>query len=126
MKTHNYSVSGGKKGINDLQNEYAFRGNSQGDDSCSNEISDYLASGGWMSFHFPVPIDDQRAIYEESERRKAANEKYIRQCKNDGTYGTDLPPIQLQMVHSPLFDDNKFNAKTSKRYIIIDTEKLKK
>lgn len=126
MTIHNYSVFSGKKGIDDLQNEYAFRGNSQGDESCSNEISDYLASGGWMSFHFPVPIDDQRAIYEESKRRKAANEKYIRQCKKDGTYGTVLPPIQLKMVHNPLFDDNTFNPKTSGSYIIIDSEKLKK
>lgn len=120
-----YNISGGYKGIDDLQNIYAFKGNSQGDESCSNEILDYLASKGWMSFHFDkIDKTNQEAIYEESLRRQKANEIYIQKCKTDGTYGQYLGDIQLQMIHNPLFDDSpSFSAQNSYSIVILDLSK---
>ncbi len=37
------------KGISDLKSEYAFHGNSQGDDSKTNSVDEFIGSGGWKS-----------------------------------------------------------------------------
>lgn len=98
------------KGVDDLLGEYAFSGNSQGDESRSNEIADYIAAKGWMSYNFGDEIDvtDQEAIYKESERRKKVNERYIGLLKRAGKYNEEYE-ISLSLVHNPLFDDPEPN-----------------
>ena len=36
-------------GIDDLRSEFAFHGNSQGDDSVSNSVDTFVSQKGWMS-----------------------------------------------------------------------------
>lgn len=120
-----YILPGGFKGKTDLQNIYAFRGNSQEDESHSNEILDYIASDSWMSFHFDgIDVTNQAAIYAESLRRQKVNAEYVEQCKVDGTYGDRLPDIEMQIAHSSLFDDNSINdhpTRISYSIIILDS-----
>lgn len=117
-----------KHGIDDLQSEYAFRGNSQGDESQSNEISDYKASQGWMSFIFEgIDINDQEAIYKEYARRKLANQKYIEQLHNEGRFGEEYE-ISVSFEDNPAFDapidTNETNFQPSSyKLIILDNEK---
>jgi len=57
-------------GIDDLKSIYAWQGNSQGDESVTNDTKEGLASGGWMSFVFDgIGKYDQKAIDAESARR---------------------------------------------------------
>jgi len=95
-----------RKGIDDLKNIYAFLGNSQGDESYSNEIKDYEASEGWMSFVFEgVDPTDQQAIYDESARRKKENDDYIADLIVKGEYGKEWEhSITMHLKPNPLFD----------------------
>ncbi len=93
-----------QKGIDDLQNIYAWTGNSQGDTSCTNIIEVGLASDGWMTYNFKdVNFLDQEAINKESIRRKEANDKYIQELKDKGEYGAYFD-INIHVKHNPLFD----------------------
>lgn len=127
MSVTTYILPGGFKGKTDLLNIYAFRGNSQGDESHSNEIIDYKTSDGWMSFHFEgIDKTNQEAIYIESLRRQKLNAEYIEKCKSDGTFGERLPDIEMQLTNFPLFDDNTINdhpTRISYSNIILDTTK---
>lgn len=99
----NYTIKN-RRGIDDLECEYAFRGNSQGDDSVSNEISDYLGSDSWMSFGFKnIDKTDQEAIYKESARIKAKNLAYIKELKESGKYGEEYD-ITISLVNDPFWD----------------------
>lgn len=105
METKTYTFKR-KKGIDDLKNIYAFVGNSQGDDSKSNEIRDYISAKGWMSFIFGNEIDktNQEAIYEESQRRILWNTAYVDQLLREGGFGEEYE-ISIELVHNPIFDD---------------------
>jgi hypothetical protein len=93
-----------RKGIDDLQNIYAWAGNSQGDESCTNDTKVGLASEGWMSYHFNnIDMYDQEAINKESIRRREANDKYIQELKDKGEYGAYFD-ISIHVKHNPLFD----------------------
>lgn len=93
-----------QRGVDDLLCECAFTGNSQGDESWSNEIADYKAAKGWMSFRFNgVDINDQKAIYAEVERRKKHNADYIQQLKDEGRYLEEYV-ITFNFQPFPLFD----------------------
>jgi hypothetical protein len=94
-----------KLGIDDLLCEFAFIGNSQGDKSVSNEIADYKASQGWMSITsgFEEIADNQKAIYEESERRYNVNIDYIEKLKAEGRYGEEYT-IDINLHPHPSFD----------------------
>ncbi len=91
-----------KKGIDDLICEYAFIGNSQGDESCSNIAGDF--AGGWHSFTFDCDPYDQEAINKESERRKIKNLKYIQELKDKGEYGKSYE-WTIHIIHNPIFDN---------------------
>ncbi len=93
-----------KKGVDDLLNIYAFSGNSQGDETRTNEISDYIAAKGWLSYGFEnVDITDQEAIYKESKRRRLENEKYIDTLIAEGRYKEEYI-ISINFHHNPEFD----------------------
>lgn len=80
-----YEITG-RKGINDLKSLFAFIGNSQGDDSVSNNIQEYLDARGWMSFIFKCDLN-KKAIESEIQNRKLWNENYIKDLKEKGEYG---------------------------------------
>ena len=92
----------GKKGITDLTQEKAFIGNSQGDETATNEISHFIASEGWLSNVFKdVDITDQQAIYAESQRRKQANIDYINSLKSAGEFGKEYT-MDIEVIDNPM------------------------
>lgn len=102
-----------KKGIDDLQNIYAWTGNSQGDESFTNDIGEGLASNGWMSYRFKdIDILDQEAINKESIRRQKANEEYIKKLKEEGYYGEEFDVV-FHIQPNPIFDAPNLQTKPS-------------
>lgn len=96
-----------KKGIDDLINVYAWTGNSQGDESYTNNIEEGLASQGWMSYNFKdIDITDQKAINKESERRKKVNQDYINKLKEEGKYGEEYE-VKIYIQPNPIFDNKQ-------------------
>lgn len=113
-----------KKGIDDLQNEYAFTHDSTGVHEYTNEISQYLESNGWLGYRFDdIDITDQEAIYKESERRKQANLDYIETLYNDGIYGEEYE-ITISIQDNSAFD-TPFSSEelplSSYSFVIFDT-----
>jgi hypothetical protein len=93
------------RGVDDLQNTYAFVGNSQGDSFCSNDVKEGLSQGDWASFTFEgIDKTDQEAIYKESLRRQRENEVYIFKLKEEGRFEE---PYDLVIHFKPysLFDN---------------------
>jgi hypothetical protein len=92
-------------GIDDLLCEFAFQGNSQGDESKSNEIADYIAAKGWMSITkgFEHIVDNQEAIYEEAKKRCITNLEYIEKLKAERRYGEEYQ-IDINLHPHPDFD----------------------
>lgn len=93
-----------KKGIDDLKPIYAFKGNSQGDESQSNLVSDYVASKGWMSFLFDCLLE-QKAINRQVEKNKLWNENYIKGLKEIGKFEEEYE-ISIELVHNPILDES--------------------
>jgi len=94
----------GKKGIDDLKSLFAFRGNSQGDESCSNSIADFKTSEGWMSFQFDCEMTDE-AIEKELQDRIAWNNNYISSLIEEDTYGDEYINF-ISVEEDPLFDNS--------------------
>ncbi len=113
-----------RKGIDDLLCEWAFTGNSQGDESYSNDVEVYKSSQGWMSFNFKAPIlpTDQESIYIEVERRRKLNLLYIQELKDKGEFGKEFP-ITMHLKHNSIFDAplnyNKYPLE-SHRVVFLD------
>lgn len=106
LKEYKYTTKH-KKGITDLLNIYAFLGNSQGDTSATNDVLEYKAAKGWLSFAFGKNIDcnDQEAINKESERRQKENEITISKLKESGEYGKEYElTTTILMANRPFFD----------------------
>lgn len=104
MKT--YSLKR-QRGVDDLQSEYAFHGNSQGDTTQTNSIESYKASQGWLSFEFSCELTNE-AIQKEVAIRKEQNKKYVQELKNSGRYLEEYE-VQLSMMPIHLFDENPPN-----------------
>jgi hypothetical protein len=124
MKTYKIKK---KLGIDDLLCEFAFVGNSQGDESVSNKISDYIASKGWMyiTSGFENIADNQEAIYEESKKRCIQNIDYIEKLKAEGRYGEEYE-IAINLHPDSNFDTptNKVGSSLSSyKMIFLDTNK---
>lgn len=115
-----------KHGIHDLKSEYAFHGNSQGDESVSNSIATYQASQGWMSFMFDCPMTEE-AIAIEVAKNKAWNKEYIQKLKDEGRFGEEYT-ITMSVQEHPLFDTPKHESPPSESYqmVFIDTAKYNK
>lgn len=124
-----------KRGINDLQSEYAFHGASQGDDSRSNEIKLYKESGGWMipnsSFKKVIDITDQEAIYKHSEKIRQENIDYVNQLYKENRFGEEYE-VSLKLHKLKGFDDTKYEYKypdkplTSHRFFFISQNDINK
>lgn len=94
-----------QRGVDDLLLEYAFTGNSQGDESRSNDINDYIAAKGWLSYNFKnIDVTDQAAIYREALRRSELNLEYISKLKKEGRYKEEYT-LDIYLEHNPLYDD---------------------
>lgn len=108
---HEYSIKY-RKGIHDLKPEYAFRGNSQGDESVSNILEDYLNSQGWMS----PTLDDCPLVQEEIDKRIAENREwnrvYIEKLKRTGEYEEEYT-VGIKIGHNPLFDNPEVRVQQS-------------
>ncbi len=103
-----YKMKGTYKGIDDLKSIYAFHGNSQGDDSHSNDINDFIGSKGWMSVssHFKdIDYLNQEEVNKRSLEIQLENEKYIESVKKSGEYGQYNGDIILSIKYFPLYDD---------------------
>lgn len=110
-------------GYDDLKSEYAYRGNSQGDESASNEVHSDKTSGGWMSFGFDCE-ETQEAIDKEVAYRKRWNKHYIDSLKANGKFGAEYS-INVSFVKHPFFDDPPQQIQMSSSFIILDLNKSK-
>ena len=113
-----------KRGVDDLISEYAFHGNSQGDETQTNSIEAYKASQGWLSFGFTCELTDE-AIQKEVAIRKEQNEKYIQELKDSGRYLEEYE-ISISLAPNPIFDEppsNKYpelRPMESYKFLLID------
>lgn len=97
-----------RKGIDDLLIEFAFRGSSQGDETVTNNVQEYISSNGWLIpiIYDPlIDIMDQKQVDLEIERRRTANKAYIERLKLTGEYGKEVVnEMTVYLKHNPLFD----------------------
>lgn len=100
-----------KLGITDLECEYAFYGNSQGDDSSTNSVEDYLSSGGWksVSSNFKdIDYLNQSEVDKRALEIRTKNQQRILELKRNGEYGKRVEnEISLSIKTSPKFDSPK-------------------
>lgn len=114
-----------RRGVDDLKSLFAFHGNSQGDESCTNDIEVYKASKGWMTFTFDCDLTEE-AIQAEIETRKKANEEYVKSLKESGKYEEEYT-VKIQFNDHPMFDrvdDTKEFPLSSYRMIFLDDSNL--
>lgn len=93
-----------KYGIDDLECECAFVGNSQGDETRTNSIKEYEAADGWLSYTFGpnVPMTPE-AIEAEVARRKKKNKEYIERLKSQGRYGEEYE-VTIHVTPNSILD----------------------
>lgn len=95
-----------KKGIDDLKSIYAFHSSSQGDESASNSVNEYLGSGDWkyVPDHFKdIDYTDQEAVNKRSKELAVENEKYIESLKYSDSFG-DSYRVEVTTVAHKEFD----------------------
>ena len=113
-------------GINDLKSEFAFRGNSQGDDSVSNSVDTFISQKGWMSvncWYKDIDYLNQDEINKKVLEIKQSNSGRIEQLKSSGDYGKEVEGIHIFIEHDPLYDTikDRFSESTmTYRYEILD------
>jgi hypothetical protein len=123
-----YKMKGRYKGTDDMPSIYAFHGNSQGDNSKSNSVNDYISSDGWMSvssYFKDIDYMNQEAVDKRSKELKLKNDKYVQDCKDNGTYGEYTGDIEISMLYNPLFDNNYVDKCKTESYkmCILDFSK---
>jgi hypothetical protein len=111
-----------QRGVDDLLPEYAFYGNSQGDETHTNSIEAFNNSNGWLSFIFPCALTDE-AIQEEAANRKKSNAEYIQRLKAEGRY-TEEYEMEITLVPHPRFEELSIPASVSHRFILFDLSKI--
>lgn len=113
-----------RKGIDDLKSLFAFHGNSQGDETRTNDIQQYLDSEGWLSFDFDCELSS-KAILDEIKKRKKWNNSYIEELIEKGEYGKEQEHV-LSVDYNPLFDNNNNTTLDypleSYKFLILDYE----
>ena len=118
-------------GIDDLRSEFAFHGNSQGDDSVSNSVDTFVSQEGWMSassWYKDIDYLNQDEVDKRVFEIKQFNADRIEQLKLSGDYGKEVEGIHVLVEHDPLYDTIKDcfskNAMTY-RYEILDLSNKK-
>jgi hypothetical protein len=105
-------------GYDDLKSEYAYRGNSQGDDSGSNDVATNQ-NNPWMSFGFDCP-QTQEAVDKEVIRRKEWNKNYVNSLKANGKFGLEYD-INVSFIPHPMFDEPTQPEPTfSSKFLILN------
>ena len=99
------------KGVYDLESEYAFHGNSQGDDSVTNSVDEFIGSGGWksVSSNFKdIDYLNQSEVDKRALEIRTKNQQRILELKRNGEYGKRVEnEISLSIKTSPKFDSPK-------------------
>jgi hypothetical protein len=109
------------RGIDDLKSLFAFHGNSQGDETRTNDIEVFKSSEGWLSFTFDCELSEE-AIQKEVEVRKKANEEYVQVLKEQGKYEEEYI-VEVTIQENPVFDKPSAVSEsplTSYRMVFID------
>ena len=108
------------KGVSDLKSEYAFHGNSQGDDSATNSVEEFIASGGWksVSSNFKdIDYLNQSEVDKRSLEIRTENQQRILELKRNGEYGKRVEnEISLSIKTFPKFDSAKIHNTTLDSY----------
>lgn len=118
-----------KLGIDDLKSEFAFHGNSQGDDSVSNSVDTFVSQNGWMSvncWYEDIDYLNQDEVDKKVLEIKQSNTDRIEQLKLSGDYGKEVEGIHVFIEHDPLYDTikDRFSESTmTYRYEILDLSK---
>ena len=114
------------KGVSDLESEYAFHGNSQGDDSVTNSVDEFIGSGGWksVSSNFKdIDYLNQKEVDKRVLDIRTKNQQRILELKRNGEYGKRVEnEIFLSIKTFPKLDSPKMHNTTldSYRMIFID------
>jgi hypothetical protein len=114
-----YKLQGTYKGISDLKSIYAFHGNSQGDDSVTNDVEDYKNSAGWMSVSEGfknTDIHSQTAVDERSSEIEEENKLYIEYLHKIGEYGKYNGDFLLTIKENPMHDAPLLKGKGVESY----------
>ena len=116
-------------GIDDLKSEFAFNGNSQGDDSVSNSVDTFISQKGWMSvncWYKDIDYLNQDEVNKKVLDIKKSNSDRIEQLKLSGDYGKEVEGIHIFIEHDPLYDtikDRFTESAMTYRYEILDLSK---
>ena len=118
-------------GIDDLKSEFAFYGNSQGDDSVSNSVDTFISQKGWMSvncWYKDIDYLNQDEVNKKVLDIKKSNSDRIEQLKLSGDYGKEVEGIHMFIEHDPLYDtikDRFTESAMTYRYEILDLNSKK-
>ena len=108
------------KGISDLKSEYAFHGNSQGDDSKTNSVDEFIGSGGWksVSSNFKdIDYLNQSEVDKRALEIRTKNQQRILELKRSGEYGKKVEnEISLSVKPCPKYDFTKIHNTTLDSY----------
>ena len=108
------------KGISDLESEYAFHGNSQGDDSKTNSVYEFIGSGGWksVSSNFKdIDYLNQKEVDKRVLDIRTKNQQRILELKRNGEYGERVEnEISLSLIPCSEFDSYKIHSTTLDSY----------
>ena len=118
-------------GIDDLKSEFAFNGNSQGDDSVSNSVDTFISQKGWMSvncWYKDIDYLNQDEVNKKVLDIKKSNSDRIEQLKLSGDYGKEVEGIHVFIEHDQLYDtikDRFTESAMTYRYEILDLNSKK-
>lgn len=131
MENKEYKISLKKhKGIDDLKLAYAFIGNSQGDETISNDVSYFIHCDGWLSVssnYKDINYLIQENVDKRTKELNEYNDNYIENLKDSGEYNLEyIDEITFNMIDLPEFDGNNFiNGLSSYEYKILDFGNVK-
>lgn len=114
-----YKVKGSNKGISDLKSIYAFHGNSQGDESRTNDVERFKNSEGWLSvstYFKDIDYLNQEEVNKLSFEIEKENDKYIESLHKSGEYGDYNGDIELSIKENPMYDSPRRPGKSLESY----------
>jgi len=118
-----YDLPDYRLGIDDLKTTYLFHGASQGDETRTNNVNEYLSSDGWLRcVDRDIKVFTQEVIDRAVEERITYNNRYIADLKKSGKYGQIEKGGTITIQQFPEYDNpRKLNTVTeSYRMEILD------
>lgn len=90
-----------QRGIDDLQNIFAWSPSSQRDEHYTNDVNE---DHDWQIYNFKdIDPTNQEAINIESARRNEENQNYIKQLRKEERFGEEYI-MNIHIKENPLFD----------------------